>query len=219
MFTSYSQDPNGNTVQRVDGRNWPTTYTIDALTECGCLPIRDIIGNGGNAGNYGGIVQCLQNSPDPCSCLGGGLNGTTNAIVARVLNRRGATTENLPHVGVTGPGGPGTSAQAMPGVGSLTPPAVPASGPGIKVTLEETSPLGGNISGFPIYIAETGVTLVSTCAGVTFYSTAVETVHIILGTSEGQNCNDLSVHSYSGSGGSANTHTPPLNVSVFMTRN
>jgi RHS repeat-associated protein len=30
-LTSFSQDPNGNTILRVDARNWPATYTIDAL--------------------------------------------------------------------------------------------------------------------------------------------------------------------------------------------
>ena len=31
FLTSYTQDGNGNTTQRIDARNWPTTYTVDAL--------------------------------------------------------------------------------------------------------------------------------------------------------------------------------------------
>ena len=30
-FTSWTQDAFGNTVLRVDARNWPTTYALDAL--------------------------------------------------------------------------------------------------------------------------------------------------------------------------------------------
>ena len=30
-FTSFAYDPVGNTILRTDARNWPTTYTLDAL--------------------------------------------------------------------------------------------------------------------------------------------------------------------------------------------
>jgi len=207
--------PQGASPQ-VPGSSSPICIGTDVSTECGCLPISDF---GGYGSNYGSIIQCLQNSPDPCSCIPNGIgDGGSGTLLIGAAGVGRVSTAPVPRLGVVGPGGPSTQSLSAPPTGARTPPPIVGSGFGLDISLVEASPNSGLVEGFPVYCQETGETLNSNCFQITFFSTTSINVHLILGTHNGQNCSDSSVHTYNGPNMMGTTESLPPGLNVQLTR-
>jgi hypothetical protein len=104
-----------------------------------------------------------------------------------------ASTANMPQLGITGPGGPGTGALPPPTVGALTPPPVQSGGSNFaSVFCVDNSNLG-NVLDVPVYCLETGVTLTAISCGAATVAFSVpggfgSSYHCVAQGGPGYNC-------------------------------
>jgi hypothetical protein len=168
-----------------------------------------------SSGGGGGGSSSSGNGGGQCTADGGGGVTAQNTLDQQDGQGSGRTPAAASGPS-TGSGGLGAVCTLVPG--SITPPAVPSSGYGLVVTLFEGLPNTGNVAGFPIYCKESGVTLPSGCSGATLYAYNAGTVHINLGTFQGENCDDSSIHTYTGPNISGPASNPPQAVGQGLTR-